>query len=86
MNSKLIPLLIVSGCLIISNMIRWLGATDMGVLYDFGIGIYFSIINIIPFIIDDLIYNKITKWSSIFIFPLSVTSIEFILDNHFSYL
>ena len=78
MNSKLIPLLIVSGCLIISNMIRWLGATDMGVLYDFGIGIYFSIINIIPFIIDDLLYNKITKWSSIFIFPLSVTSIEFI--------
>ena len=77
-ESKLIPLILVAVCLLISNMLSWIGSSDMGVLYDFLMGGYFGIINIIPFIIDGILYNKIEKWASIFIFPLLVAFIEFV--------
>lgn len=77
-EQKIIPLSIVFGCLFLSNMFRWIGVTSINVGFDFLIGMYFSIINIIPFIIDDIVYNKISKLKSIFIFPLSVAFVEFI--------
>ena len=79
-ESKLIPLIIVSLCIMISNMIRWVTTSDLNIGVDFIIGIYFSIINIIPFIIDDIFYNKISKWKNIFIFPLSISFCEFLFS------
>jgi len=77
-EKKVIPLIIVSACLIVSNIIRWIGIDNTSVLISLAVGIYFSIINIIPFILDDILYNKITKWASLFIFPLSVSFFEYI--------
>ena len=59
-------------------MIRWIGSADMGALGNFLFGGYFGIVNIIPFIIDGILYNRIEKWASIFIFPLLVAFIEFV--------
>ncbi len=80
-EQKIIPLSIVFGCLFLSNMFRWIGVTSINVGFDFLIGMYFSIINIIPFIIDDIVYNKISKLKSIFIFTLFVAFVEFIFVN-----
>ena len=77
-EKKLFPIIIVSICLLISNMFRWIGFSDKSVFLDFLIGIYFSIINIIPFIIDIILYNKIEKWASVFIFPSSIAFIEYV--------
>ena len=77
-EKKVVPLIIVSACLIISNILRWLGISNSGILPDLLMGVYYSVINIIPFIIDDIIYHKVTKWASIFIFPLLVSCIEYI--------
>ena len=77
-EKKVVPLIIVSACLIISNILRWLGISNSGILPDLVMGVYYSVINIIPFIIDDIIYHKVTKWASIFIFPLLVSCIEYI--------
>ena len=77
-EKKLKPLLIVSGCLIGSNMLRWIGVSNVNILGDFIVGIILSIENIIPFIIDDLLYNKIDNKKMIFIFPLTISFIEFI--------
>ena len=77
-QKKIIPLIIVSACLILSNMIRWIGIESTSILLSFVVGIYFSIININPYIIDDIIYNKISKWASIFVFPLLVAFIEYV--------
>ena len=79
-NKKIFPLIIVSFCLIVSNMIRWLGYNKHSILVGFAFGIYLSIINIIPYIIDTIIYNKITKWASVFVFPLLVSFIEYIFE------
>ena len=68
-KSKTIPLIIVSLCLIFSNMIRWIGIFYGSIKKSYIAGLYFSVINIIPYIIDDLIYNKISKKASIFVFP-----------------
>ena len=79
-DSKLIPLIIVSLCLLFSNMIRCIGQSNINIGIDFIIGAYFSIINIIPFIIDDILYNKIHKWQNVLLFPLSVAICEFLFS------
>jgi len=77
-DSKVIPLVVVSLCLLFSNIIRWIGSSNENIGIDFIIGAYFSIINIIPFIIDNIFYKKISKLKSIFVFPLSVAICEFL--------
>ena len=79
-NKKVIPLIIVSFCLIVSNMIRWLGYNKFSILVGFAFGTYFSIINLIPYIIDNIIYNKISKWASVFVFPLLVAFTEYAFE------
>ena len=81
-DSKLNPLIIVSLCLLFSNMFRWIGSTDLNIGTDFLLGAYFSVINIIPFLIDDIFYKKISAWKNALIFPLSVASCEFLF--HFN--
>ena len=79
-ESKLIPLITVSLCLLFSNMIRCIGQSNINIGVDFIIGAYFSIINIIPFIIDGILYNKIHKWQNVLLFPLSVAICEFLFS------
>ena len=79
-NTKLWPLIVVSTCIVISNIFRWIDISHTSFLADAIIGIYFSIINIIPFIIDDIFYDKISKWKNIFLFPLSVAFCEFLFS------
>ena len=79
-EKKLIPLIIVSFCLIVANLIRWTGYNRDGILPDMAFGLHYSIINIIPYIIDDLIYNNIAKWASIFVFPLLVSFTEYLFE------
>ena len=79
-NTKLWPLIVVSICIVISNIFRWIDISHTSFLADAIIGIYFSIINIIPFIIDDIFYDKISKWKNIFLFPLSVAFCEFLFS------
>ena len=59
-------------------MIRWIGHTGLNIGADFLVGIYFSIINILPFVFDNILYNIISEWKSIYIFPLSVSFCEFL--------
>ena len=79
-KSKIIPMIVVSIFLIASNMLRWIGIYNGSLYYSFVAGLYFSIINIIPYIIDDIIYNNISKWASVFIFPLLVSFIEYVFE------
>ena len=44
-EKKIIPLIIVSVCLIVSNMIRWIGIYEDNYLYSFVASLYYSIIN-----------------------------------------
>ena len=82
-EKKLIPLIIISFCLIVGNLIRWFGYNRGDILSDMMFGIYYGTINIIPFIIDDIIYNNISKWASIFVFPLLISLTEYAFE--FSY-
>jgi len=79
-NKKLLPLIIVSVLLILSNMIRWIGIYNKSIAISFVAGLYFGVINIIPYIIDDIIYNKISNWASIFVFPLMVSFVEYVFE------
>ena len=79
-DKKIIPLVYVYLCLLFSNMIRWIGATINNIGVDFLLGFYFSIINVIPFIVDSIFYEKLPKSKSVFVFPLSVAFIEYILS------
>jgi len=79
-NTKLWPLIAVSICIIISNIFRWITISHTSFLADVIVGLYFSLINIIPFIIDEIFYNKISKWKNIFLFPLSVAFCEFVFS------
>ena len=79
-EKKIISLIIVSVCLIVSNMIRWIGIYEDNYLYSFVAGLYYSIINIIPYTLDDIIYNKISKWASVFVFPLLVAFTEYVFE------
>jgi len=82
-NTKLLPLIIVSICIVISNIFRWISISHESILEGIIIGLYFSLINIIPFIIDDIFYDKISKWKNIFLFPLSVAFCEFLFSFSF---
>ena len=82
-EKKLIPLIIISFCLIVGNLIRWFGYNRGDILADIIFAIYYGTINIIPFIIDDIIYNNISKWASIFVFPLLISLTEYAFE--FSY-
>jgi apolipoprotein N-acyltransferase len=77
-EKKIVPLLIVSLCLLFTNIIRWIGYSLNSFGEDIIFGVYYTIINIIPFIIDNIFYNKISKLKSIFVFPLSVAICEFL--------
>ena len=79
-KSKILPLIVVSILLVASNMIRWIGIYNGSLYISFLAGLYFSIINIIPYIIDNIIYNKISKWASVFAFPLLVSFIEYVFE------
>ena len=83
-NKKIFPLIIVSLCLIFSNMIRWFGYNKYSILATIAVSIYLTIINIIPFILDNIIYNKISKLASVFVFPLLVAFVEYVFE--FSYI
>ena len=63
-EKKVIPLVVVSLCLLFANMIRWIGHSYVNFGIDIIVGAYFCIINIIPFIIDNIFYNKISKFIS----------------------
>ena len=79
-NTKLWPLIVVSICIVVSNIFRWISISHTNILADIIIGLYFSLINVIPFIIDDIFYDKISKWKNIFLFPLSVAFCEFLFS------
>ena len=79
-ESKVIPLIIVSLCLLFSNMIRCITQSNLNIGVDLIIGAYFSIINIIPFVIDGILYEKIHKWQNVLLFPLSVAICEFLFS------
>ena len=79
-DTKILPCIIVTLCILFSNMIRWIGASGSNFFSDLFWGGYFSLINIIPFIIDTIFYNKISKCKSIFLFPLSVAFCEFLFS------
>ena len=79
-EKKISPLILVSICLVVSNMIKWIGNNEYYIKYGLLEGLYFSIINIIPYIIDDIIYSKISKWASVFIFPLLVAFTEYVFE------
>ena len=79
-NNKILSLIKVYFCVLIANLIRWIGCSNLNLAYDFLAGFYFSINTIIPYIIDLIFYNKVPKWKNIFIFPLSIGFIEYILS------
>ena len=79
-NNKLISLLKVYFCVLITNLIRWIGCSNLSLAYDFLAGFYFSINTIIPYSIDLYFYNKLPKWKNIFIFPLTIGFTEYILS------
>ena len=67
-------------CILISNLIRWIGSSNLNIYYDFLVGFYFSISTSIPYIIDLIFYKKICKAKSVFIYPLSIGFTEYILS------
>ena len=75
---KLVPSLILSACIWASHLLRWINVLNAPFSYNLLWQSYFSIINIIPFIIDNIFYNKVEKWKSVFIFPLTVALVEFL--------
>ena len=79
-TNKIKSLLIVYICLLIANLIRWIGCSNLSLAYDSLAGFYFSINSIIPYTVDLIFYNKVSKWKNIFIFPLMVSFTEFILS------
>ena len=79
-EKKIKPLILVSICLIVSNMIKWIKNYENNVKNSLFEGMYYSIINIIPYIIDDIIYNKISKGASVFIYPLLVAFTEYAFE------
>ena len=65
-------------CILISNLIRWIGSSNLNIYYDFLVGFYFSISTSIPYIIDLIFYKKICKAKSVLIYPLSIGFTEYI--------
>ena len=82
-NNKIKSLLIVYFCVLITNLIRWIGCSNLNIYYDLLCGVYFSISTIFPFIIDLIFWRRITKWKNIFIYPLSLAFTEYILSFYY---
>ena len=82
-NNKIKSLLIVYFCVLIANLIRWIGCSNLNIYYDLLCGVYFSISTIFPFIIDLIFWRRITKWKNIFIYPLSLAFTEYILSFYY---
>ena len=79
-ENKINSLIKVYICILISNLIRWIGCSNLNIYYDFLAGFYFSITTSIPYIIDLIFYKKISRSKSIFIYPLSIGFTEYILS------
>ena len=79
-KNKLKALLKVYFFILIANLIRWIGSSNLNLANDFLAGFYFSINTIIPYSIDIYFYNRVPKWKNIFIFPLSISFTEYILS------
>ena len=82
-NNKIKSLLIVYFCVLIANLIRWIGCSNLNIYYDLLCGVYFSISTIFPFIIDLIFWRRIAKWKNIFIYPLSLAFTEYILSFYY---
>ena len=57
-ENKIKSLIKVYICILISNLIRWIGCSNLNIYYDFLAGFYFSITTSIPYIIDLIFYKK----------------------------
>ena len=79
-ENKFISLIKVYFCVLIANLIRWIGCSNLSLGYDLLAGFYFSINTIIPYLVDLIFYNKVSKWKNIFIFPLTIGFTEYILS------
>ena len=79
-NNKLLSLIKLYFFILIANLIRWIGCSNLSLAYDLLAGFYFSINTIIPYIIDLIFYNRVSKWKNVFIFPLSIGFLEYILS------
>ena len=82
-NNKIKSLLIVYFCVLIANLIRWIGCSNLNIYYDLLCGVYFSISTIFPFTIDLIFWRRIAKWKNIFIYPLSLAFTEYILSFYY---
>ena len=79
-DNKVLSLLKAYICILIGNLIRWIGCSNLNLNYDFLAGFYFSINTLIPYLVDLIFYKRVPKWKSIFIFPLTVSLTEFVLS------
>ena len=79
-NNKIFSLLKLYICVLIANLARWIGCSNLSLAHDFLAGFYFSFNTIIPYSIDIYFYNKVPKWKNIFIFPLTIGFTEYILS------
>ena len=79
-ENKILHFIKVYICILISNLIRWIGCSNLNIYYDLLCGFYFSISTSIPYVIDLFFWNKISKWKNVFIYPLSIGFIEYILS------
>ena len=77
-TSKIFPIVAIVICLMFSNMLRWIGSSNLNIGADFLMGLYFSFINIIPFLVDAFFYKSDLRLQSVFIFPLLVSICEFL--------
>ena len=89
-ESKMIPSLIVSLCILAANLIRWVNFAGMSIISDILFSLYFGALNLIPFLIDEFFYKKVKEWKSIFIFPLFMAFFDYIsafmpIANHNMY-
>ena len=79
-DNKVLSLLKAYICILIANLIRWIGCSNLNLNYDLLAGFYFSINTLIPYLVDLIFYKRVPKWKSIFIFPLTVSLTEFVLS------
>ena len=79
-DNKIRSLIKVYICILIANLIRWIGCSNLNIYYDLLCGFYFSISTSIPYVIDLFFWNKIPKCKNVFIYPLSIGFIEYILS------
>ena len=75
--NRLRGILLTLVALIASSMLRFIGFTDIKLGDDIKQGCFFSIIHIIPFLIDGIFYATIDRWKSVILFPLLVSAFEF---------